>query len=101
MTAEDKQTLISRRDVEYVAQLAHLHFDEVGIVDCADKLGAVLNYMQQLNNIDTTGVPATTHVLPLTNVMREDIVGECLPREQALANAPDQENDSFKVPKIL
>lgn len=97
----DKQPLISREDVEYVAKLAHLKFDEAGLRDCADKLGAILDYMQQLNNIDTTGVAATTHVLPLINVLREDVVGKTLPREAALANAPERDGGSFKVPKIL
>lgn len=99
--SKDKQPLISREDVEYVARLAHLNFDQQGLDDCADKLGAILDYMQQLNHIDTSGVPATTHVLPLTNVLREDTVGATLPREQALANAPLSAEGSFKVPKIL
>lgn len=57
--------------------------------------------MQTLQKIDTTGVEPTTHALPLTNVFREDVVGKTLSREEALANAPEHTEESFKVPKIL
>jgi len=97
----DQKPLITLEDVEYVAALAHLRFSPEESADCADKLGAILNYMQELQGIDTEGVPPTTHVLPLTNVFRADVVGETLPREAALANAPDRQEGCFKVPKIL
>ena len=94
--------LISRADVEHVAKLAHLSFDEAETADCIDKLGSILEYMQELRKIDTTGVPPTTHVLNLENVFREDEVGETLPREQALANAPaTAEGKFFREPRIL
>ena len=97
----DKTTLITKEDVAYVAKLAHLRFSEEEALDCQEKLASILAYMQELQKIDTTGVELTTHPLNLTNVFREDVVGECLPREAALANAPDRTEDSFKVPKIL
>ena len=97
----DYSDLISREDVEYIAHLAHLRFTDEEMLDCQKKLGSILAYMQELRNIDTTGVEPTTHVLPLTNVFREDVVGPTLPRTAALANAPEHTEDSFKVPKIL
>ena len=94
--------LISRADVEHVAKLAHLSFDEAETADCIEKLGSILEYMQELRKIDTAGVPPTTHVLNLENVFREDEVGETLPREQALANAPaTAEGKFFRVPRII
>ena len=79
----NNDSLISSGDVEYVAKLAHLHLDETEKKDMETKLGSILGYMQQLQQIDTTGVEATTHVLPLANVFREDIVGETLDTEKA------------------
>lgn len=94
-------SLISSADVEYVARLAHLKLSDNEIEDMAIKLGSILNYMQQLRNIDTRGIEATTHVLPLANVFHQDEVGPTLTNEEALANAPDRDGNYFKVPKIL
>jgi aspartyl-tRNA(Asn)/glutamyl-tRNA(Gln) amidotransferase subunit C len=93
--------LIKSTDVEYVARLAHLSFSDSEKEDMAVKLGSILDYMQQLRQIDTLGVEATTHVLPLANVFRADQVGATLEIEAALANAPEREGNYFKVPKIL
>ena len=92
---------ISSGAVEYVAKLAHLHLDETEKKDMEDKLGSILGYMQQLQKIDTTGVEATTHVLPLANVFREDVVGSTLETEKALQQAPERDGNYYKVPKIL
>ena len=97
----NNDSLISSGDVEYVAKLAHLHLDETEKKDMETKLGSILGYMQQLQQIDTSGVEATTHVLPLANVFREDIVGETLDTEKALAQAPERDGNYYKVPKIL
>jgi aspartyl-tRNA(Asn)/glutamyl-tRNA(Gln) amidotransferase subunit C len=92
---------ISIQDVEYVAKLAKLEFTEEEKVSYQKKLDAILCYMEQLQQLDTTNIEPTTHVLPLENVFREDKVGVCLSNEDALANAPDQADGYFKVPKIL
>ncbi|MBR5430683.1 MAG: Asp-tRNA(Asn)/Glu-tRNA(Gln) amidotransferase subunit GatC [Firmicutes bacterium] len=93
---------ISRADVEHVAKLAHLSFNEEETADCIAKLGSILEYMQELHQIDTEGVPPTTHVLDLENVFRADEPGPTLPREQALANAPETaEGKFFHVPRII
>ncbi len=97
----NSDSLINSNDVEYVAKLAHLSLDESEKKDMAAKLGSILGYMQQLQQIDTTGVEATTHVLPLANVFREDAVGATLDTEKALAQAPEREGNYYKVPKIL
>ncbi len=92
---------ITVNDVEYVAKLAKLTISEEEMDGYIKKLSSILDYMQQLQEIDTTGVQPTTHVLPLENVFRADEVRPCLPREKVLTNAPDTEDGYFKVPKIL
>ena len=93
-----KITLDQTRRVAELARLA-LAPEEEGRM--TDQLNAILEYMDQLAEVDTTGVEPTSHVLPLTNVMREDIVHECLSNAAALANAPAAEQGHFAVPKIL
>ncbi len=92
---------ITVNDVEYVAKLAKLTIADEEMDGYIKKLSAILDYMQQLQEIDTNGVPLTTHVLPLENIFRKDEVKPCLPREKVLANAPDTEDGYFKVPKIF
>ena len=65
------------------------------------ELDSVLDYVNTLNEVDTTDVAATEHILPVKNVYRKDEIGESLPNEVALANAPDSENGCFKVPRVL
>ena len=87
--------------VRRVAELARLDLapGEEGIL--TGQLNAILEYMDQLGEVDTTGIEPTSHVLPLTNVMREDVVHECLTNAAALANAPATAQGHFAVPKIL
>jgi aspartyl-tRNA(Asn)/glutamyl-tRNA(Gln) amidotransferase subunit C len=87
--------------VRYVADLARLELAPGEEGRLTGQLNAILEYMDQLGEVDTTGVEPTSHVLPLTNVMREDVVGECLPNAAALANAPAADQGHFAVPKIL
>lgn len=92
---------ISREEVTYTADLARLEFNEAQTDKLAEELGAVLDYVDTLNTLDTTGVKPTEHILPVQNVFREDVVGPSLPVEAALANAPDPDAGCFKVPKVL
>lgn len=92
---------ISHKEVEHVAKLARLEVSEEEKVLFARQLSAILSYMDQLKELDTTGVEPTATVLPAANVFREDEVRPSLPREQALANAPEQVDGFFRVPKIL
>jgi len=92
---------ISRKDVEHVALLSRLELGENDIEKFTGQLNAILDYIDVLSKVDTTGVEPTAHVLPIKNVMRADEARPSLPRELALANAPEQEDGYFKVPKIL
>jgi aspartyl-tRNA(Asn)/glutamyl-tRNA(Gln) amidotransferase subunit C len=92
---------ISVAEVRYVAELARLDLDPGEEERLTVQLNAILEYMGQLGEVDTTGVEPTSHVLPLTNVMRDDVAHTCLPTAEALANAPDAEQGHFAVPKII
>ncbi|EFV02379.1 aspartyl/glutamyl-tRNA(Asn/Gln) amidotransferase, C subunit [Pseudoramibacter alactolyticus ATCC 23263] len=92
---------ISKEDVTYVANLARLRFDGAATEKMVKELDSVLDYVNTLNEVDTTDVAATEHILPVKNVYRKDEIGESLPNEVALANAPDSENGCFKVPRVL
>ncbi len=92
---------ITRIDVGQVALLSRLELGESDIAKFTGQLNAILDYIEVLNKVDTTGIEPTAHVLPLKNVTRTDEVRPSLPREMALANAPEQEDGYFKVPRIL
>jgi aspartyl-tRNA(Asn)/glutamyl-tRNA(Gln) amidotransferase subunit C len=95
------QMSISLQEVEYVAKLSKLQITEEEKPRCAAALSAIVDYMQQLQEVDISQVAPTTHVLPLENIFRKDELIPCLPREQALALAPESADGFFKVPSIL
>ncbi|SHF19041.1 Asp-tRNA(Asn)/Glu-tRNA(Gln) amidotransferase subunit GatC [Alkalibacter saccharofermentans] len=92
---------LTKEDVMYVADLARLEFNEEEIEKYVHQLGDILNYEEQLNELDTTGVEPTAHVLPIKNVLREDVPVPSLDREKALMNAPEKDKGCFKVPKVI
>lgn len=92
--------LISIEDVEHVAKLARLALTDQEKVTYAKQLSAIIGYFSELKDVDTTNVEPMTQVLPLTNVMREDVVVAPPGNASMLANAPARENGYFRVPKI-
>lgn len=88
-------------DVEHIAQLAKLALTDEEKEVYREQLSAILDYAAMLNRLDTSAIPPTATVLPLRNVMRDDTVEASLPREQVLANAPDQDQGMFRVRAIL
>ncbi|MGH7334273.1 MAG: Asp-tRNA(Asn)/Glu-tRNA(Gln) amidotransferase subunit GatC [Candidatus Rokuibacteriota bacterium] len=93
--------MISRADVEHVARLARLSLDEVELERMRAQLSTILQYIDKLRALDTDAVEPTAHAVPLVNVMREDEVEPCFPREDMLANAPDRAGEFFRVPRII
>jgi aspartyl-tRNA(Asn)/glutamyl-tRNA(Gln) amidotransferase subunit C len=87
--------------VRQVAHLARLSLAEDEVELFTRQLNDILNYVEKLNELDTTDVPPMAHVLELHNAFREDEVTDSLPVEEALANAPAQQRNSFTVPKII
>ncbi|WP_018754062.1 Asp-tRNA(Asn)/Glu-tRNA(Gln) amidotransferase subunit GatC [Paenibacillus sanguinis] len=92
---------IQTKDVEHVAKLARLHLTEAERDMFTEQLNAILKYADKLNELDTDAIAPTTHVLHLSNVMREDEVQDSLPQEKVFRNAPDEEDGQFKVPAVL
>ena len=92
---------ITKDEVLYVADLARLDLDEASIEKFAGQIGKILEYVEKLNEVATEGVRPTSHAISLTNVFREDVLKDHLKREKALANAPQKEDGSFVVPKVV
>jgi aspartyl-tRNA(Asn)/glutamyl-tRNA(Gln) amidotransferase subunit C len=92
---------ISKQEVEHVAKLARLELSEQEKEKLTDQLSNILTYVEKLNELDTAGVEPTAHVLDIENVMREDVAGESLTQEKALANAPEKSAGHYRVPKII
>lgn len=92
--------MITIKDVEHVAKLARLELTEEEKEKFTRQLGDILKYVEQMNEVDTTGVKPMAHAFDIVNVMREDKVFYEQTKEQLMANAPDEENGFFKVPKI-
>ena len=92
---------ISRADVEKVAKLARLNLSDAEIQQFTGQLGAILEYVEKMNELDTENVEPLAHCLPVHNVLRDDVPKPSLTNEQALANAPERENEYFKMPKVL
>lgn len=92
---------ITLQEVEHVARLARLALSDEEKEQMRSQLDRILGYIEKLNQLDTTGVEPTSHVIPMTNVFREDAVIPSLSRDEALANAPDGLEGFFRVPRII
>ena len=92
---------VDHEALQKIAHLARLEIRPEEETDLLNSLNSVLTWMEQLNEVDTTGVEPLTHMSDETNVLRDDVVGNHLPREQALANAPQHDGQFFEVPKVM
>jgi aspartyl-tRNA(Asn)/glutamyl-tRNA(Gln) amidotransferase subunit C len=92
---------ITQDEVLYVADLARLDLDAASIEKFAGQIGEILEYVDQLTEVDTEGIRPTSHAISLNNAFREDERGQSLDRERALDNAPDKEDGNFVVPKVV
>lgn len=92
---------LSQKDVEDVALLARLRLSPEELETMTTQLGQVLGYIQQLEELDTTGVEPLAHSLDLHNVLAADELGASLPRDKALAASPKSDDECFLVPAVL
>ena len=89
------------KTIEYVGILAKLELNEEEKEQAKKDMGAMLDYIDKLNELDTTGVEPMSHVFPVTNVFREDVVTNGDGSEATLSNAPSMKDSGFKVPKTI
>lgn len=92
---------LTKEEVKHVANLARLAITEEEAEKFAEQFGKITDFAEQLNELDTTNVEPTTHVLPLVNVMREDVAVKGLDREVMMLNVKEQEDGQVKVPPIM
>jgi aspartyl-tRNA(Asn)/glutamyl-tRNA(Gln) amidotransferase subunit C len=92
---------LSPQQVRKVAHLSRLKLTDDQVAKFTRQLGDVLQYVEQLNSVDTTGVEPMAHAVEVHNVFRDDEQQPSLPRERALANAPRADGRFFLVPQIL
>ena len=93
--------IIDDETIEYVSILAKLELSEEEREQAKKDMGRMLDYIDKLGELDTEGVEPMTHVFPVQNVFREDIVTNSDTREELLANAPEQRDGMFVVPKTV
>ena len=92
---------ITKETLHKVAHLARLNIKPEEEDKLMQDMSKILDWVDQLKEVDTTGIEPLTHMTEETNVLREDIPDQPITKEQALKNAPATDGDYFKVPKVL
>lgn len=92
---------ITREEVVYIANLAHLNMTPDEVERMTRQLDTILSYVDKLNELRTENIPSTTHAISIHNAFRADEVKESLRREEALANGPRQNGETFVVAKVI
>lgn len=93
--------MISEQDVKKIASLSRIHLRDDEVEPLRKDLGSILDYVTKLEKLDVTDIKPTSHALPLENVHREDKTHKSLDQSQALKISVEQEQGSFKVPKVI
>ncbi|MGD0591136.1 MAG: Asp-tRNA(Asn)/Glu-tRNA(Gln) amidotransferase subunit GatC [Bacteroidota bacterium] len=92
---------VTIKDVEHIAKLAKLEFTDAEKEKFTHQLNQILEYVEQMNTLDTSHVEPLSHVIELSNVFRTDEVKQGVSTEEALKNAPSKTEEFFKVPKVI
>jgi len=92
---------ISLKEVSHIAHLARLELTEEELEKFSIQLSKILSYMDKLNELDTSNIEPTSHVIPIKNVFRDDVVLPSLSSEEALRNSPERTGNFFRVPRII
>lgn len=88
-------------DIGHIVMLARLELTEEEKKLFSKQIESIIEYIDKLNELDTTNIEPTAHVLPIKNIFREDELKPSLPKDEALRNAPDRIHDFYRVPKII
>jgi aspartyl-tRNA(Asn)/glutamyl-tRNA(Gln) amidotransferase subunit C len=92
---------LTRSEVAHLARLARIQVTDAELDDLAGQLDVILTSVARVGEVAADDIPPTSHAVPLTNVVRADVVRPCLTPEQALSGAPASEEQRFRVPRIL
>lgn len=92
---------ITRKEVEHIAHLARLEFSEKEIEAFTRQLDNILTYFDKLKEVNTANIEPTSHAIKVKNVFREDEVKKSISLDSCLRNAPEEEGNCFRVPKII
>jgi aspartyl-tRNA(Asn)/glutamyl-tRNA(Gln) amidotransferase subunit C len=92
---------LTTEQVHWVAHLARLELSDAELATMTRQLSSIVDYVNQLQQVDTQSVEPLAHALEIHNVFREDELTPCLPVDAALANAPDRRGDFYAVPAVL
>ena len=87
--------------IKHTATLSRITLTDAEEKEMEKHFAALLNQMAALDNFDASAVPATAHILPAVNVLREDVAGEPFDREKLLACAPERDENSYIVPRVV
>lgn len=92
---------VDEKLVRHIGKLSRIELTDEEVHTFRRQLADILAYFDKLQSLDTEDVEPMAHAVELDNVLAEDVPGESLPVEQALANAPDRDGEFFKVPKVI
>ena len=92
---------VTPEEVRHIAKLARLRLSDAEQKVMAEQLSSILDYIEQLNELDVSDVEPMSHVLDLVNATREDVVNQRITHEEALKNAPSADSDYFRVPRVI
>lgn len=92
---------VTKKDVEYIAELARLKFKEEELESFTHQLNEILSYVDKLNELNTENVEPLYHPVENVNIFRNDELKKSITTEDALKNAPDKTDEFFKVPKVI
>ena len=93
--------MIEKQTVQKVATLARIYLKDNEIDSLSKDMSSILDYVEQLNELDVSDVQPTSHALKMENVHREDVIRPSLDRDKLLSHAVESEAGSFKVPKVI
>lgn len=92
---------ITKELVSYVSQLSRIQLDDAETDEMQKEMGAIVDYMDVLNRMDTNKIEPLSHVFSITNVMRDDVTAPSYCRDEILCNAPEHTAEAFVVPKTV
>ena len=91
---------INKEDIAHIANLSEIEYSKDEIDEITVQLDKIIDHVAKISEVDTSKVSPTSHVLNISNVLREDNPRQSIEHKEALKNAPESSDDGFKIPKI-